>query len=101
AAERLLAFALARGFDVLLAEQLDAWAEVWRSLAIEVREKSGSAALTQGVHYSLFQMIQNAPNGDHTVNIGAKGLTGEHYFGTYFWDTEVFMLPMFAFCLPA
>ena len=88
------------GFEDLLAEQAHSWAQVWEDTGIEIRDRSGSADLTQGLHYSLYQMIQNAPNDDSTVNIGAKGLTGEHYFGTYFWDTEAFMLPMFAFIMP-
>lgn len=100
AAACFLTAGVALGFAGLLAAQETAWAEVWRTLAIEVKDKSGTDTLTQGLRYSLYQMVQNAPNGDHTVNIGAKGLTGEHYFGTYFWDTEVFMLPMFAFCMP-
>ncbi|MEI8140206.1 MAG: beta-phosphoglucomutase [bacterium] len=92
--------AMAAGFATLETEQAAAWAEIWRTVEIDIAESNGAGALTQGLHYSLFQMYQNAPNGDHTVNIGAKGLTGEHYSGTYFWDTEVFMLPMFAFTRP-
>ena len=88
------------GFEALVAEQAHSWAQVWQDTGIEIHDRSGSAELTQGLHYSLYQMIQNAPNDDATVNIGAKGLTGEHYFGTYFWDTEAFMLPMFAFIMP-
>ncbi len=69
AAARLLAAGLAMGFDALLSQQQDAWSQVWRTLAIEVREKSGSGALTQGVRYSLFQMLaeraQRRPHGEY------------------------------------
>jgi trehalose/maltose hydrolase-like predicted phosphorylase len=97
---RFLSEGESAGFESLLKEQEQAWAKVWQDSGIEIHDASGSADLTQGLHYSLYQMIQNAPNNDWTVNIGAKGLTGEHYFGTYFWDTEAFMLPMFAFIQP-
>jgi alpha,alpha-trehalose phosphorylase len=100
AARAVLADGAVLGFDALLAEHAAAWATVWDGVGIEIDERDGSGALTQGLRYSLFQMIQNASTFDHTVNIGAKGLTGEHYYGTYFWDTEVFMLPMFAFITP-
>lgn len=100
AAAQWLAEAGTAGFDALLAEQVAAWAGIWRTVELEITESGGAGALTQGLHYSLFQMFQNAPNRDHTVNIGAKGLTGEHYCGTYFWDTEVFMLPLFALTRP-
>jgi trehalose/maltose hydrolase-like predicted phosphorylase len=96
-----LAAAAAVGFPGLLAEQEAAWADVWRTTDIRIADRSGSEALTQGLRYSLYQMLQNAAVDDPTVNIGAKGLTGEHYFGTYFWDTEAFMLPMFGLTAPA
>ncbi|OPZ26009.1 MAG: Alpha,alpha-trehalose phosphorylase [Lentisphaerae bacterium ADurb.BinA184] len=92
--------ALAAGWEELLAEQRRAWRGIWSGIAVEIEEADGSGALTQGLHYSIFQMRQNAPNADPSVNIGAKGLTGEHYCGTYFWDTEAFMLPMFGFVAP-
>ncbi|MBN2627745.1 MAG: glycoside hydrolase family 65 protein, partial [Spirochaetales bacterium] len=37
---------------------------------------------------------------DPVGNISAKGLSGEGYEGHYFWDTEIYMLPMFAFNNP-
>ena len=88
------------GFDHLLAEQEEAWSELWDRVQISIQPREGGDELTQGLRYCLFQMMQNAPHEDPTLNIGAKGLTGEHYSGTYFWDTEVFMLPMFGFVLP-
>ena len=88
------------GFDQLLAEHEQAWEELWDRVQISLQPLEGGDELTQGLRYCLFQMMQNAPHEDPSVNIGAKGLTGEHYFGTYFWDTEVFMLPMYGFVLP-
>lgn len=99
-ARKALRQAAEAGYTVLLAEQETAWAMIWRDIDINIEERSGAGALTQGLHYSVFQMMQNAPNDDPSVNIGAKGLTGEHYYGTYFWDTEIFMIPFFAFTHP-
>ena len=98
--ESLLCEAAAAGFETLKREQAAAWEEIWNAVEIEITERAESQALTQGLRYSIFQMMQNAPRGDHTVNIGAKGLSGEHYFGTYFWDTEAFMIPLFGFIAP-
>ena len=88
------------GYDRLLQEQQQSWQVAWADIAMEIDEQSGEGLLTQGLRYSLYQMLQNAPNDDPTVNIGAKGLTGEHYVGAYFWDTEIFMLPLFALTDP-
>jgi len=100
-AEARLREAAAAGAEALLREHEAAWAELWRTADINVRQADGSEELTQGLTYALYQMLANAPRGGAGVQIGAKGLTGEHYFGTYFWDTEAFMLPMFVFVLPA
>jgi len=97
---RLLAAAQAAGIGALKQRQEEAWRSIWQDNEIAICQESGGHDLTQGLRYALFQMIQSAPRTDPTVNIGAKGLTGEHYFGTYFWDTEVFMLPMYAFAMP-
>ncbi len=32
--------------------------------------------------------------------MGAKGLTGEGYEGYYFWDTEIYALPVFTHTFP-
>jgi len=98
--EALLADAESAGFEAFKKEQEAAWEETWDGVEIEITERAESQALTQGLRYSIFQMMQNAPHGDHTVNIGAKGLSGEHYFGTYFWDTEAYMVPLFGFIAP-
>ena len=37
---------------------------------------------------------------DDRVNVGAKLLHGEEYGGHAFWDTELFMLPFFAYVFP-
>ena len=99
--EALLKDAAAAGFATLKQEQQTAWQEIWNAVEIEITERAESQALTQGLRYSIFQMMQNAPRGDHTINIGAKGLSGEHYFGTYFWDTEAYMVPLFGFIAPS
>ena len=44
-------------------------------------------------------MLQAAGH-DGRTNIGAKGLTGEGYEGHYFWDTEIYALPIFTYLLP-
>jgi kojibiose phosphorylase len=41
-----------------------------------------------------------APRHDHRVNIGAKTLSGFGYRGHSFWDTEIFMLPLFIYTSP-
>jgi kojibiose phosphorylase len=46
-------------------------------------------------------MLIAAPRLDDRVNIGAKTLSGFGYRGHSFWDTEIFMLPLFIYTAPA
>jgi kojibiose phosphorylase len=48
----------------------------------------------------LYQLLIAAPRHDNRVSIGAKTLSGSGYRGHSFWDTEIFMLPVFIFTAP-
>jgi trehalose/maltose hydrolase-like predicted phosphorylase len=50
--------------------------------------------------FNLFQLLIAAPRQDDRVNIGAKTLSGFGYRGHSFWDTEIFMLPLFIYTAP-
>ena len=63
-------------------------------------EIDGDGALQQGVRFNLFSLFQAAGR-DGRTSLAAKGLTGEGYEGHYFWDTEIFALPFFAYTQPA
>lgn len=47
----------------------------------------------------MFQLYQSAGR-DGITNISANGLTGIGYSGHTFWDTEIFMMPMFLYTKP-
>ncbi|MDM0505522.1 glycosyl hydrolase family 65 protein, partial [Clostridium perfringens] len=47
----------------------------------------------------LFHLMQSAGR-DGKTGMGAKGLSGEGYEGHYFWDTEMYVLPVFVYTKP-
>lgn len=55
--------------------------------------------LQEGIRFNLFHLLQSAGRDEHS-NISAKGLTGEGYEGHYFWDTEIYMFPVFLMTQP-
>lgn len=59
----------------------------------------GKADLQEGIRFNLFHLLQSAGQ-DGVSNISAKGLSGEGYEGHYFWDTEIYLLPMFTLTNP-
>jgi len=73
------------------------WAQEWERTNVTIE---GDAEAQISARFNLFQMLIAAPRHDDRVNIGAKTLSGFGYRGHSFWDTEIFMLPLFSFTAP-
>ncbi len=73
------------------------WLAVWDKLDIEIE---GDDENQQGVRFCIFNLHQTYHGEDPTLNVGAKGLTGEKYSGWTFWDTETYCLPFYMFNNP-
>jgi trehalose/maltose hydrolase-like predicted phosphorylase len=74
-----------------------AWAGVWDASDVIIE---GDDAAQQAVRYNLFQLLIAAPRHDDRVSIPGRTLSGFGYRGHVFWDTDIFMLPFFAFTQP-
>lgn len=73
------------------------WAEEWEACDVEI---DGDPDAQLAVRFNIFQLLVAAPRHDDQVSIGAKTLSGFGYRGHAFWDTEIFMLPLFSHALP-
>lgn len=80
------------GFDALLREQADAWAEKWKESDIIIE---GDVSAQQAVRFNIFQLNQTYSGDDDRLNIGPKGFTGEKYGGSTYWDTEAYCVPFY------
>lgn len=74
-----------------------AWAIEWARTDVVIE---GDDEAQIAMRFNLFQMLIAAPRHDDRVNIGAKTLSGFGYRGHAFWDTEIFMLPLFTYTAP-
>ena len=72
-------------------------AEEWARTDVTIE---GDDEAQISIRFNLFQMLIAAPRHDDRVNIGAKTLSGFGYRGHAFWDTEIFMLPLFIYTAP-
>lgn len=70
------------------------WSEVWDHLDVVIE---GDRENQQGFRYCIFHLHQTYHGADSRFNVGAKGLTGEHYWGVTWWDTETYCLPFYLF----
>lgn len=84
-------------FEELLAEQKAYLDEYWAVSDIAI---DGDENVQEGIRFNLYQLLQSVGK-DPASNIAAKGLSGEGYEGHYFWDTEIYIFPVFLMTNPA
>jgi maltose phosphorylase len=92
AAEKLIQSVLAKGYNQLLQEQIEAWAKIWEMSDITI---DGDVKAQQGIRFNIFQLNQTYLGKDSRLNIGPKGFTGEKYGGSTYWDTEAYCIPFY------
>ena len=103
--EELQAFSLEKlkelqgiGYQSLAEDTEKEWnRQVWEKAPIAIE---GNDYDNFAVHFAQYHMRLMVPAHDNRMNIGAKGLSGEGYRGHCFWDTEIFLLPYYAFTQP-
>jgi kojibiose phosphorylase len=81
-------------YEHIMAENKKAWDENWAASDVIIE---GDTEAQLAVRFSLFHLLIAAPRNDDRVSIGAKTLSGYGYRGHTFWDTDIFVLPFFAF----
>ncbi|SHF94921.1 glycoside hydrolase family 65 protein [Ornithinibacillus halophilus] len=86
----------AMSFDSLLEEQQQYLNNFWATSDIVI---DGDQELQEGIRFNLFHLLQSVGK-DPRSNIAAKGLSGEGYEGHYFWDTEIYIFPVFLMTNP-
>ncbi|GAA4238279.1 glycoside hydrolase family 65 protein [Postechiella marina] len=92
AATQVLKLATNKGFNVLLEDQKQAWANIWDMADITI---DGDVKAQQGIRFNIFQLNQTYLGKDSRLNIGPKGFTGEKYGGSTYWDTEAYCIPFY------
>jgi alpha,alpha-trehalose phosphorylase len=85
-----------KGYEALKASHCQAWKSFWANGGVDI---TGDDAILQGIRFAMFHLNQGAGR-DGVTNISANCLTGLGYSGWTFWDTEIFMSPMFQYTEP-
>ena len=91
-AKDVLKSATQKGFEQMLEDQSNAWANIWEMADITI---NGDVKAQQGIRFNIFQLNQTYLGKDSRLNIGPKGFTGEKYGGSTYWDTEAYCIPFY------
>ncbi len=95
---RTLDRAIRDGPDALFASQRSELDRFWDGADVVVESDQG-ARMRQAIRWNLFQVCQ-ATWRVEGAGVPAKGLTAQAYEGHYFWDTEVYLLPLLDYTQP-
>jgi trehalose/maltose hydrolase-like predicted phosphorylase len=85
------------GARALFAEHVQEWAQRWEASDVQVE---GDEAAQRALRFGTYHLISAANPENEQVSVGARGLTGEAYWGHVFWDTDVFLIPFYALTWP-
>jgi alpha,alpha-trehalose phosphorylase len=96
---RTLDRALRVGFDTLVQQQRQQLDQFWDRADVRVEGRSDQVRRQQAIRWNLFQVAQASWRAEN-AGISAKGLTGHAYDGHYFWDTEIYVLPVLSYTHP-
>lgn len=89
-----IAGAFERPYAELLSDHTAEWAERWVRAGVTIEgDPDGQLA----VRVAQYHLLRAAPRHDDRVSIDAKGYAGEAYFGRFFWDSEIFLLPTYLY----
>ncbi len=83
-----------RSYEQLHAEHAEIWKRRWNSCDVIIE---GDEDSQRAVRLSLYHLLRAHVPDDPRVAIDAKGYAGEAYWGRYFWDTEMFLLPFYLY----
>ena len=74
------------------------WADFWQQQDVNIESNNPFDQLA--IRFALYHLKIMTPGHDDRMGIGAKGYTGEGYKGHSFWDTEIYMLPVWIYTQP-
>lgn len=73
------------------------WNDKWNKSDIKIKGDDYSQI---ALRFSMYHLMRSNSEFDPRVAICAKGYAGEAYFGHYFWDTEIYLLPFYILTNP-
>ncbi|MFH1745922.1 MAG: glycosyl hydrolase family 65 protein [Planctomycetota bacterium] len=89
--------AAAQGFPAALEEQTEQWRRLWERADVQIE---GDDLAQLYLRFCTFHALAAAPRHTDRLSVPVKLLTGEYYQGNTFYDTDLYLLPLYTFVLP-
>ncbi|GMQ57572.1 glycoside hydrolase family 65 protein [Vallitalea sediminicola] len=88
---------LEKNYEKLYRENSQVWESLWDRSDVEIEGNDNDQL---GVRFSIYHLLRCKEESEYRSSICAKGFAGEAYYGRYFWDSEIFMLPFYIYTNP-
>ncbi len=85
------------GYENILANSKSRWSELWDKADVRIE---GDEEAQLALRYSIYLLLISTPFHTDRVAIPGRGLSGQVYKGAIFWDTEIYMLPLYLYTMP-
>ena len=86
--------------EISFARHFELWQALWKKADIQIVAEDSHGYNSQlAIRAALFHILK-AKGRDERALLCPKGATTEMYFGSVFWDYEIFMLPFFIYNFP-
>ncbi|GMV38148.1 MAG: kojibiose phosphorylase [Fimbriimonadales bacterium] len=89
--------ARAEGYDAALVANSQWWDAAWQRMDVQIE---GDDLAQLYLRFCMMHLISAAPRHSDKLSIPCKLLTGEWYQGTVFYDTDLYIEPVFLFTWP-
>jgi kojibiose phosphorylase len=90
--------AAASDWEDLLAAHSAVWEKAWAKADVRME---GAPEIQKGLRLAVYHLLRCAPAVPGMTQVCPKGFAGEAYYGRYFWDTEIYLLPFYIYTDPA
>ena len=73
------------------------WEQKWKDSDVLVE---GCQKLQDSLRFSIYHLLRCGGKEEERIQVCAKGFAGEAYYGRYFWDSEMYLLPFYLYTDP-
>ena len=84
-------------YKELLAKNKLIWEQRWNDADVIVE---GYQKLQDSLRFSIYHLLRCSGKEEERIQVCAKGFAGEAYYGRYFWDSEMYLLPFYLYTDP-
>jgi len=78
------------------------WAKSWQEMDVEIQaEDADGYNSQQGIRMAIYHLLRAKAADEERGALCPKGTTAETYFGSVFWDTDIFHVPYYVYTNPA